>query len=138
MATLHGWPDDMRKAARLAGVELGGTKSIAVLADGDAILEQRTVPTGTPQETLSQLNTLLRAWDSAAELDALGIASFGPVQLDPASAEYARMLDTPKPGWSNVPIGEALMAGLRCPWAIDTDVNAAALAEYSQGSAVGC
>ena len=125
-------------AMRLAGVELGGTKAIAVLAEGDAILEQRTFPTGTPEETLAGLNGALREWDDAAALDALGIASFGPVNVDPTSADYATMLDTPKPGWRKVPIGSALTAGLVCPWTLDTDVNAAALAEYGYGSAIGC
>ena len=125
-------------AMRLAGVELGGTKAIAVLAEGDAILEQRTIPTGAPEETLTRLNGALREWDDAATLDALGIASFGPVDLDPASTGYATMLDTPKPGWRKVPIGKILAGGLDCPWALDTDVNAAALAEYGRGSAIGC
>lgn len=123
---------------RLAGIELGGTKSIAVLAEGGSIVEQRTLPTAAPAETLAQLNAVLREWQEAGKLAALGIASFGPVGLDPASADYAKMLDTPKPGWSNVAIGDGLTAGLDCPWAIDTDVNAAALAEYGSGSAMGC
>ena len=75
--------------ARLAGVELGGTKSIAVLAEGGSIVEQRTFPTAAPAETLAQLNTVLREWHEAGKLAALGIASFGPVRLDPASADYA-------------------------------------------------
>lgn len=125
-------------AARLAGIELGGTKAIAVLAEGDAIVAQRTFPTGVPQDTLGNLNAALRAWNDEARLDGLGIASFGPVDLNPASPSYARMLDTPKPGWSGAPIGDPLMAGLGCPWSIDTDVNAAALAEYTRGSGIGC
>jgi fructokinase len=123
---------------RLGGIELGGTKAIAVLAEDDVILEQRTFPTGAPQETLAQLNGVLREWDAAASLDALGIASFGPVNVDPTSAGYATMLDTPKPGWAMVQVGKALTAGVDCPWTIDTDVNAAALAEYARGSAIGC
>ena len=124
--------------ARLAGIELGGTKAIAVLAQGTSILEKRTFPTAAPEHTLAQLNAALRDWDEAHKLDALGIASFGPVRLDPASADYARMLDTPKPGWRQVAVGERLTIGLDCPWSIDTDVNAAALAEYRRGSATGC
>lgn len=125
-------------ATRLAGIELGGTKAIAVLTEGDALVAQRTFPTGVPQDTLGELNAVLHEWNDSARLDALGIASFGPIDLNPASSNYARMLDTPKPGWSDVPIGGPLAAGLGCPWSIDTDVNAAALAEYSRGSAIGC
>lgn len=123
---------------RLAGIELGGTKAIAVLAEDDAILDQRTFPTRAPQETLAELNGVLREWDAAAALDALGIASFGPVDVDQTSAGYATMLDTPKPGWARVEVGKAVTAGLDCPWTIDTDVNAAALAEFACGSAIGC
>lgn len=124
--------------ARLAGIELGGTKAIAVLADDGSIVEQLAIPTAEPEETLAQLNAVLREWDAADKLAALGIASFGPVRLDPASADYAQMLDTPKPGWRGAAVGERLTAGLDCPWTIDTDVNAAGLAEYRRGSAVGC
>jgi fructokinase len=123
---------------RLAGIELGGTKSIAVLAEGGSILEQRSFPTATPDATLAQLNATLRDWDEAGKLAALGIASFGPVRLDPESHDYARMLDTPKRGWRGARVGELIAAGLNCPWTIDTDVNAAALAEYARGSAIGC
>jgi len=121
----------------LAGIELGGTKAIAALAENGRLIEQRTVPAGAPRDTLGELNAILREWDLRG-LDALGIASFGPVDLNPASPEYATILNTPKDGWAGAKVGAALTAGLGCPWSIDTDVNAAALAEFRRGSAVGC
>src|SRR3546814_15353046 len=48
------------------------------------------------------------------------------------------MLPTPKQGWSGAPVTEALTEGLTCPWAVDTDVNGAALAEYRWGAGKDC
>lgn len=120
-----------------AGVELGGTKSIAVLAREEEIVEEVTCPTGGPEETLGALSARLRTWAGEHALSALGIASFGPIRLDPRAPGYGRMHATPKPGWSRVPVAEALTAGLECPWQIDTDVNGAALAEYRWGAGRG-
>jgi len=121
-----------------AGVELGGTKSIAVLARGREIVEQATFPTGLPAQTLHALSDRLLAWQKVTPFAALGIASFGPLRLSPEAADFGHMLATPKPGWEGALIGEALTAGLECPWRIDTDVNAAALAEYRWGAGAGC
>lgn len=134
----QGWPADMARAPRLAGVELGGTKAIVVLAQAGQILAQQAIATQASGETLGWLNAILRGWHQERGLDGLGIATFGPVQLDPGATNFACLLDTPKPGWSTVPIAEPLMRGLACPWRIDTDVNAAALAEYHWGAAQGC
>jgi fructokinase len=120
-----------------AGVELGGTKSIGVLAREAEIVEQVTLPTSEPSETLGGLSSRLREWASSHPLSALGIASFGPIRLDASAREYGRMHATPKPCWSNAPVAEALTAGLDCPWLIDTDVNGAALAEYRWGAGRG-
>ena len=127
----------MGRILRLAGVELGGTKAIAVLAENDGIIEQVTVPIQRPDETLARLNDRLLRWNRDAPLDGLGIASFGPIQLDPASPEFATILNTPKSGWSGADVQAPLTSGLTCRWTINTDVNAAALAEYTLGSARG-
>lgn len=128
----------MAEGGRIAGVELGGTKSIAVLGQGEIIVKRETVPTLGPGETLANVIGILRAWHDEAPVQALGIASFGPLQLDPSRAKFGSMLATPKPGWQGAPIAEVLVGSLDCPWRIDTDVNAAALAEYQWGAAIGC
>jgi len=120
-----------------AGVELGGTKSIAILSREAEIFEHVTLPTLTPDETLPHLSRQLREWAGRYDLAALGIASFGPIRVDPAEPRYGRMHVTPKPGWSGAPVAEALTVGLDCPWLIDTDVNGAALAEYRWGAGQG-
>ena len=123
--------------AYLAGVELGGTKSVAVLGRGNEIVDRIVVPTTTPRETLRALSGCLRAWRQETAFAALGIASFGPLQLDLHRSAYGTMLRTPKQGWEGAPIADALTEGLDCPCEIDTDVNAAALAEYLWGAGCG-
>ncbi|WP_294054455.1 ROK family protein [Sphingomonas sp.] len=125
-------------ATRLAGVELGGTKSIAVLTDGTTIGERFVVPTTTPQETLARLKAQLLAWHSHAPLSAIGIASFGPLQLAPERPGFGSILATPKPHWSGAAVARALTDSVDCPWRIDTDVNGAALAEYRWGAGRDC
>ncbi|WP_313330625.1 ROK family protein [Sphingobium yanoikuyae] len=121
-----------------AGVELGGTKCVCTLAFGpNAILDQRTVPTTRPEETLPAILAILREWDGQSGFAALGIASFGPVQLHPASPDYGHILATPKPGWSGADIVGMLAGRFAVPAAFDTDVNGAALAEMRWGCGQG-
>lgn len=127
----------MTEGRAFAGVELGGTKSIAVLAREAEIIESVTLPTRTPTETLPALSARLRRWAAAHSIAGLGIASFGPVGVDPDQEDYGRMRVTPKQGWSGAAVAETLTLGLDCPWLIDTDVNGAALAEYRWGAGRG-
>jgi len=121
-----------------AGIELGGTKAIAVLARGDMIVERHVIPTTTPEKTLAALRAQLDDWRAKTSLEGLGIATFGPVQLDPRDAKFGHILATPKPGWTGAAVAPILTGGLDCPWRIDTDVNGAALAEYRWGAGQGC
>lgn len=127
----------MKVETLVAGVELGGTKSVAVLAQGDEIVARAKCSTTTPDETLGFLHTQLQQWCAGEYVAALGIASFGPLRVDPKAPDYGTMLTTPKRGWSGARVAEALTAGLGCPWLIDTDVNAAALAEWRWGAGRG-
>lgn len=128
----------MSERQTLAGIELGGTKSIAVLASGTEILEQVSVPTTTPEETLPKLVEVLTRWHSAKPFASLGIASFGPLQLSEEEPDFGCMLTTPKPFWSQAKIAPILTSSFDCPWRIDTDVNGAALAEFLWGAGAGC
>jgi fructokinase len=122
---------------RLAGIELGGTKTIAVLAERGAIVARETLPTGQPQDTLPAVRAHLATWHATAPLDAIGIASFGPIRLERSAADFGRILPTPKAGWQGADVARALIADFPGPWAIDTDVNGAALAEYRWGGGIG-
>lgn len=120
-----------------AGVELGGTKTILSLGREGRIVTSETLPTDAPDRTLAAANAILRRWSAQHPLRAIGIAAFGPVAVDPLSAEYGRTLATPKPGWDDVNLIAGVMAELNRPSAFDTDVNAAALAEYRWGAGAG-
>jgi len=123
----------------IAGVELGGTKCIAVTARGREIASRAQWPTGDdPAATLATLADWLTAAHTAEPFAALGIASFGPLCLDPASADYGRIVNTPKPGWSGADVLGVLAGDLDVPVAIDTDVAGAALAEGRWGASQGC
>lgn len=124
--------------ARLAGIELGGTKAIVVLGQPGAIAERHEYPTTTPDETLGRAVALIAAWHAAEPLAALGVASFGPVRVSPEAPDFGMILDTPKPGWAGTSLVQRLQAVPGLPLAIDTDVNAAALAEHRLGAAQGC
>lgn len=116
---------------RIAGVELGGTKCIAVLGTASGMIEASVeVPTTSPEQTIGRLRATLDEWHRGAGFAAIGIGSFGP--LDLATGAIAA---TAKPGWSGAPILAPLSQGFGVPAFIDTDVTGAALAEGRWGSA---
>ena len=123
---------------RLVGVELGGTKTVVVLGQPGRIDDKVALATTSPEETLGAALEVIERWQERSPIDALGIASFGPIRVAVGAADYGTMLETPKPGWAGAPVLDLLAAGLSCPVALDTDVNAAALAEYRLGAARGC
>ena len=121
-----------------AGVELGGTKCVAILARGpDDIIDRRTLPTTSPEQTLGAIEAQLRDWRSAHGFAALGIASFGPVDLDEQSPSYGQIVRTSKPSWSGADVARRLERAAGVVTAFDTDVNGAAIAEMRWGSGRG-
>jgi len=121
-----------------AGVELGGTKCVAILARGpDDVLVRESVPTTTPDETLGAIAVKLERWRAEHGFDALGVASFGPLDLDPNSRAFGHVTSTPKPGWAGTDVLGQLQRAADVPAALDTDVNGAALAEMRWGSGRG-
>lgn len=126
----------MSRTPVVAGVELGGTKCVCTLASSpDGVLAQETVPTTSPEETLDSLERVLAGW--SGRFEALGIASFGPVDLDPASPGYGSVATSPKPGWQSIDVLGRLSGRLAVPAAFDTDVNGAACAEMRWGAGRG-
>ncbi|QTC90072.1 ROK family protein [Brevundimonas goettingensis] len=124
-------------APLIAGVELGGTKIVCLLASGpDDIRDEVRLPTTTPEEALGEVRAVLERWKAEHDFKALGIGSFGPLELDDRAANWGSIVFTPKPGWSDADL-TMLGKDLGVPMAIDTDVNGAAFAEGVWGAAQG-
>ena len=115
----------------VGAVEAGGTKFRCAVVSADmTIVESVSVPTTDPDTTLA---AVVEFFGQAQPVAALGVASFGPVDLDPESPGYGALVGTPKPGWPGVPILGRLSKALGVPAAIQTDVEAAAVAEQTLG-----
>jgi fructokinase len=122
----------------IAGVELGGTKCVCTLADAEGVIcDQAVIPTTSPDETLSSIEAKVIAWSGEQALGGLGIASFGPVNLDRASSTYGFITATPKPGWRGTDVAQRLERSTGLSTAFDTDVNGAAMAEMLWGAGQG-
>jgi len=127
-----------REAPLVAGVELGGTKCVCVLAAGpEQVLAEERVPTTSPAETMGAIERILDGWRAERGFAALGLASFGPIELRRGAAAYGHITATTKPGWANADIAPRLSRRYGVPTLIDTDVAGAALSEGRWGAAVG-
>lgn len=117
------------------GIEAGGTKFVCVVGHGpDEILDRERIDTTDPATTLMQCLEFFARHES---IRALGIASFGPLELRRSRPDYGHITNTPKPGWSGADLIGPFVEELGVPVAIDTDVNGAALAEVRWGAAQG-
>jgi fructokinase len=120
------------------GIEAGGTKFVCAVGNSPDIIRAKIqFPTTTPSETIARAVDFFRKEAPGEELKAVGIGSFGPLDLDPASSTYGHITATPKPGWADVNIPEMVKEALQVPVVLDTDVNAAALGEVTWGGAQG-
>ena len=126
-------------APLIGAIEAGGTKFVLALARGPTeVLERTRLSTGAPDSTLEAcVHWFRQAQQRHGAMQAMGIASFGPLDLNSLSPGYGNISTTPKPGWQHTPLLRHLRAAFAVPMAIDTDVNAAALAESRWGAAIG-
>jgi len=115
-------------------LEAGGTKMVLSIGnENNEILESISIPTRDPQATIDEMN----AWFAGKNIAALGVGTFGPVELDENSPKYGWITTSPKLAWVDQPLLPRMQQALGVPALIDTDVNAAALAEYELGAAKG-
>lgn len=122
--------------ARILGaVEAGGTKFQCALATDamDLLISQR-IPTTSPRETWDAVTDFFEhAQGRHGIASAFGVGSFGPLDLDRTSLTYGQILPTPKAGWTGADLLGPLRRGFGKPIGLDTDVNAAAMAELKFG-----
>lgn len=118
----------------IGALEAGGTKMVlGVYSQTGEKLDSRSIPTKTPEETIPEMIDYFYQHQIAA----LGIGSFGPLDLNARSPQYGYITTTPKLKWANYPLLPTLRDALHVPCLIDTDVNAAALAEVKLGAGKG-
>jgi fructokinase len=112
------------------GIEAGGTKFVCMVAAGpNQVVEERRFPTTQPDATIREVISFFAPYKQQGELAAIGIASFGPIDLDPGSPTYGYITTTPKAEWNSVDLRGCIARALDLPTAFDTDVNAAAFGE---------
>ncbi len=118
----------------LGSVEAGGTKIVCGIGNEQGeIIERHQFPTTLADETIKQVIDFFKG----KPLDAIGIGSFGPIDLDPHSTTYGFVTSTPKPGWRDTDFLGLMKAEFNLPIGWDTDVNTAAMGEAKWGAAQG-
>lgn len=116
-------------------VEAGGTKFVCGIGTGPENLKTTQISTTTPKDTIGEVIRFFS--HSKAAVRAIGIGSFGPVDLRRGSPTFGHITCTPKSGWRNCNLSGPIAGTLRVPIGFDTDVNAAALGEARWGAAAG-
>ena len=121
------------------GVETGGTKFVCVIGeDPQSIISSARIETAGPAETIAgALDFFREASRGGVRLDAIGIGSFGPIEMRVGNPRYGLITTTPKLGWSETDIVRPFEETFGVPIGFDTDVNAAALAEGRWGAGRG-
>lgn len=124
----------------LAAIEGGGTKFVCALGNAETVVASTRIETRDATGTLADVAAFFaQAMAEHGQPQALGLACFGPLDLDPRSPGYGRLGQScPKPGWEGFDLLAAVQAFLPCPAVIETDVNAAAFAETRVGAARDC
>ena len=119
------------------GMEAGGTKFVCAVGSGPDDLYKKSFVTTNPEETLDCAAEFFKEQNANRPISAIGIGSFGPIDLHKGSSTYGFITSTPKAGWANVDIVGKIKALLGVPVGFDTDVNAAALGEHNWGAGKG-
>lgn len=120
------------------GVEAGGTKFVCAVGSGpDDLQDEVRFETTSPKETINRTLEYFKKQNLKEKLLAIGIGSFGPIELNRESSKYGFVRSTPKPGWSNINLCGLIKEELKIPVGFNTDVNAAALGEYEWGAGRG-
>ena len=119
---------------RLGSIEAGGTKFVCAIGNENGeVFERGVFPTTSPEETMEKVIEFFKG----KEIEAMGVGCFGPLSLNPKNKDYGAITTTPKVLWQNYNIINKLKEHFNIPIGFDTDVNIAALGEYTWGGAKG-
>jgi len=123
----------------VAAIEAGGTKFVCAVGHGPEDIEEVRFPTTCPEETISRsIEFFIDAQERKGKVNAIGIGTFGPADVNSESATFGHIKNTPKADWANTDLASPIRAALDgIPLAFETDVNAAAWGERKWGSAKG-
>jgi fructokinase len=129
----------MNNTQLFGGIEAGGTKFVCIVgSDPQHLVAQIRIDTTSPEETINKVVDFFRPYLREDRINAIGVGSFGPVDLNPESKWYGYITNTPKPGWQNTDLAGILQREFKVRLALDTDVNAAALGELNWGASRDC
>lgn len=118
---------------KLGAIEAGGTKFVCAVSDETLTIQERVViPTTTPLETMGAVYSFFDKF----QVEAIGIGSFGPIDVNVSSKTYGNITSTPKVAWQNYPFLSEMKKRYNIPITWTTDVNAAAYGEMKCGAAV--
>lgn len=118
----------------LGAIEAGGTKFVCAVGDETGkIMDRVQIPTTVPEETMGKVIDFFKQYP----ISAIGIGSFGPIDVNRESPTYGYITSTPKLAWKDYPFVEAMKEAFSVPIGFTTDVNAAALGEATLGAAKG-
>lgn len=118
----------------LGAIEAGGTKFVCAVCDENRnIVDRVIIPTTIPAETITKVLAFFQQYS----IHAVGIGSFGPIDVNRDSPTYGYITSTPKVEWKDYPIVGTIREALSVPIGFNTDVNAAALGEVTYGVAKG-
>jgi len=126
----------------LLGIDIGGTKSAAVVGDADGNVLARAsalTPQGSWQEAYAVLLGLVHEvcqthGAALTQIAAAGVSCGGPLNSRTGIVHAPPNL----PHWVDVPLRSLLEADLGLPVTLENDANATAVAEHRWGAGQGC
>ncbi|QIV96307.1 fructokinase [Allofrancisella inopinata] len=119
----------------LLGIEAGGTKFFTTIGDIQGnVIERHRTNTTTPEQTMAEVLEVFRSYQTKYNIKAVGLACFGPIDINTESKTYGYITNTPKTSWKNFDILSSIKSNYSGSIGFNTDVNAAAICEQIWGA----
>lgn len=128
--------ESLSNAGLFVAIEAGGTKFVVSVGRHWSNAVTSTFETTSPAATGEAVLEFIRRESADRDIAAIGVASFGPVGIAAQLPNYGVIGSTPKVGWTGFSYLD-LLETFSAPIMVETDVNAAALAEARHGAGKG-